>query len=609
MWSRMRGAVHQWWLRRRGQVATIGTAAVARDDQKLVMGLSPARIPTAKQLPYLLRVLSAPEKRLARWLTIVAVLALLVELGSLAWRHIVRLPRPGGTLTEGLVGIPQFINPALALPNTVDDELVRLAFRGLMRTDDQLRVVPDLAQTFVLSDDGKTYTATLKPDLRWSDGEALTAQDVKFTFDTIADGEYKSPWQSWFTNVQTNVIDERTVTFTLAKPLSPFPSYLTIGLLPQHAWSDATPQAFSLAELNTKPIGTGPYRFQSVTKDRSGNIKSYAFVPNKYFSGSAPLIKKIIFKLYPDEFTATDALRNGSIDSLGLAHLPDDQKLSSLRRQRWPINQMVVIFFNQKNNAALKDREVRQALSQATDRPAIIAQILPERAQPALGPLLPGALGYDANIHQPAYDLEAAKKLLDQAGWKLNDKNIRHKDKLSLSVVLSAVDNSLYGAVADLVAEQWRQLGAQVEVKKTEAARITKTVIRPREYQALLFGQIVPADPDPFLFWDSSQETETGFNLAGYYNKSIDGALAIIRENADPAKRLTALRDFQTAMAAESPAVFLYQTDYIYLHRKNLRGFQTERLVGPSGRSLDIEHWYLTTRLGWGQRDKNQLDR
>src|SRR5262249_20151603 len=145
--------------------------------------------------------------------------------------------------------------------------------------------------------------------LRWSDNEVLNAKDAVYTFETLADPDFKSPLVSIFQGLTVDAPDDQTIVFHLTAANPSFPSYLTVGLLPAHVWSDALPQTFALAELNLKPIGNGPFQFSSLTKDRSGNIRSYTFSRNKNYAGPAPYLNKIIIKFYGDEASAADALR------------------------------------------------------------------------------------------------------------------------------------------------------------------------------------------------------------------------------------------------------------------------------------------------------------
>ncbi len=583
-------------LRRRPPDAAETAAAADRD---LVMRLAPARIPSPRQFRHLSSILSAQEQRVTQVATSLAMLSLLVLSGHAVLRHLATVPRAGGTLTEALVGTPQFLNPVLARPFTVDADLSRLTFRGLMKVDERLRLVPDLAASVTAGGDGKSYTVTLPKNLRWSDGQPLTSDDIRYTFETIADPAYQSPWQTLYQGLAIATPDDRTAIFTLKDAFAPFISYLTIGLLPAHVWQDANPQSFALAELNAKPVGNGPYRFQSLTKDRAGNIRSYTFIRNKN-ANQQPYLDKVVIKLYPDQAAALDALATGAVDALGNISPADRAKVTKHHRLTpFALSQLTAVFFSQRTNPALRAKAVRQALALATDKTAIVAQALDGAGQAIDGPLLPGQEGYNPDLKRYEFNLDRAKALLDQSGWKTTTAGVRQKGSQQLTFVLTTVKDPVYEAVAKQLVSGWREIGATVELKTVSSDQMQKEVIRPRKYEALLFGQLYDADADPYPLWHSSQQKSTGFNLALSFLKGVDKDLEDARTTTDAAKRTKDLFDFQNIVAEEVPAIFLYQAEYLYAHPKTLRGFPTDRLVSATDRFDGLNRWYLRTGLQW----------
>lgn len=595
----------KWWRRTWSRLTILwprrhGVEQAQDDDRELVLSLSPSRIPSLKQLGYLPRLLSRRERRLVRLCLLVASLGLCILIGRLLFRHVVTIPHKGGTLTEAVVGIPQYLNPILARPYSADTELTRLIFRGLFRVDEHMRVVPDLADAVNVSADGKTYTVTLRPNLKWSDGTALTSADVVYTYETIADATYQSPIQGLYKNVSVAATDVSTVVFTLKEAYFPFPTALTLGLLPSAHWQDQTPQTFSLAELNVKPIGNGPYKFQSVTKDRNGNIRGFTFVRNTFFNDDAPLIDKVVIKVYPESTSAFEAVTSNAVDSLGGIAVSDLARAQRSRVvSRFGLSQITAVFFSQKSNPALKIKEVRQALALAVDRSALIKDAFNGVGRPAAGPLLPGQPGYAADIQVPAFDLAKANAALDQAGWKRGDTGIRAKNKQELAFAITTVNEPSYTAAANMLAETWNSLGAKVDVKVVEPERIQKDIIKPRSYDALLFGQIANSDANPYQFWHSSQQRDNGFALAVGFIKKIDQDLATAQQATTEQAFNDALRDFQAVMVDEVPAIILAQSEYLYAHERALRGITSTSLPAAADRFDTISSWYLKTRWGW----------
>ncbi len=581
-------------------------AEAARRDRELVFGLSQSRIPTSKQLNYVGQVLQPRERVWVQWLGFLAVLTALILFVSYLNRHIELQPRRGGVLTEGMIGVPQFINPALARISTVDDELTTLNFRGLMKMNEDFQLVPDLAKSIDVSPDGKVYTVKLQPHLKWSDGQPLTSRDAVYTFKTMADPLYQSPQLSIFQNVKVEAPDSQTIVFTLNEPLAPFLSYLIVGLLPEHLWVDATPQSFPLAELNLKPVGNGPFQFQSLAKDRDGNVKSMQFVRNSDYHGRAPYLNKVEVKFYPDYTSALQALSTGAIDSLGGIRYEDIAKVSSNHKiNDFAVSQLTAVFINQKTNGALKAKETRIALSYATNRAAIVDDVLMGHANPIVGPILPGYLGYNPGLKRYDYDLDKANQILEDAGWKKTESGIRQKGEQQLTFVFTVVNQPNQVAVAEQLKSDWEKIGANVEIKKVEPSAIQRDILRPRQYEALLFGQIFTTDPDPYPFWHSSQQKENGFNLSIFFSSKIDQDLEHGRRTTSNEERAVDYFDFQNVLAEEVPAIFLFENHYLYAHPKSLRGFDADRIVSGAQRFQNISTWYTNTWPRWVAKKSN----
>ena len=176
------------------------------------------------------------------------------------------IAKEGGTYHEGTVGQPRYISPILARTNDVDMNISRLVYSGLMRMDENGKVVGDLAESVDISDDGKTYTAHLRSGIKWHDGEQFNADDVLFTIQMIQNPDAKSPAAPIFQGVVAAKVDDQKVKFTLREPYAPFLYNLTQNIIPEHVWISVEPKNITLAEQNLKPIGTGPFVFKKLKK-------------------------------------------------------------------------------------------------------------------------------------------------------------------------------------------------------------------------------------------------------------------------------------------------------------------------------------------------------
>lgn len=570
-------------------------------EKQLVFSLAKKRFPTWEQLQYIPLYLSKKERIIIRILVGIMIAGTLFLLGSFYQRHVVHLPKNGGEYSEALVGQPAYINPLLA-QSDVDRDLTRLTYASLFRYDENLQLVPDLAESYTVSEDKKTYTVTLREGLTWQNGNALLADDVLYTFETIADSDYNSPFYSTFRGVGVSRIDDRTVNFTLTEPFAPFLSNLTIGILPAHVWGDVQPSNFRLAEYNTKPIGSGPYVFNELTKDRAGTIKTYNLIRNPHYHGSSPYIDSLTFRFYPDFETALAALKNGNAD--GISYTPKDyrdsiQKTDSITIHSLQLPQYTAVFFNQKNDI-FSNENITKALALGSDRQRIITEALNGQGKIVYAPILEGFLGYDADAEHFDYNPERAGQVLDEQGWTVPEGGgLRQKDGSELRFSLTTVDQSEYLKTADILRENWEALNIGVELKIMNPSRVDKEVIKPRNYEAFLYGEILGSDPDPYPFWHSSQSLEGGLNLSNYFNKDADKLLEEARQTDDPTVRGQKYVEFQRLLISDMPAVFLYSPSYDYPVNEKVRGINTTRITVPSDRYNGITNWHIKTQLGW----------
>jgi peptide/nickel transport system substrate-binding protein len=511
------------------------------------------------------------------------------------------IPAIGGTYTEGLVGTPRFINPLLAPGNHVDRDLSSLVFSGLMRVDTDGALVPDLAKEVRISDDKKIYTFTLRDNLIWHDGEPLTADDIVYTISSIKDPAFKSPLRVSFSGVDVKRIDDKTVSFTLPQPFPSFLEALTVGIIPQHLWYSIPPAQASLAEANIRPVGSGPYIFKMVTKDTAGSIRSMTLTRNTKYHGTVPRITELTFKFYPDFETAFDALKNKNVDGLGSAPLDaksDLEKNRSVQLKNLIIPQYNALFFNPEKNPVLKDAALRKALALGIDRDRIIREALQDSGNVVDTPLILNApSSHEGRMHY-GYDPNAAGKLLDDAGWKVDETTkLRNKDKAELTIALTSSDQQENATTAAIIKENWEALGIKVDLQIIDKTKIKKERIEPREYQVLLFGQILVSNQDAYAFWHSSQYKNPGNNLSVLGNKDIDAALEQLRNTNDPAVQTELYKKFETKLTNEVFAIFLYNPTYLYPLGKNVRGADDlKHIAMPSDRFNGITHWYVATK-------------
>lgn len=602
-------------------------------DARLVRSVTTFKLPSAKQWKYLPRLLSVSEKRIALALVLIAAVSGSILAGMLYTATTHETTQKGGSYTEGLVGSPQYINPLFLQNNDADRDLSALIYSSLIRYNERREPVGDLADHYTVSADGKTYTFALRQGIVWHDEEAFSADDVLFTFGKIQDPTLKSPLYISFKDVKVEKKDNQTIAFILQKPFAPFLDLMTVGILPQHIWKDIPNEQIPLAAYNIKPIGTGPWKFQTLQKEKDGSIISYTLVRNESYYGNVPLLDKMTFKFYPDTDAAVQGLKNRNVQ--GISFLPRMlrdrlKKDSDLSYYNFHLPQYTALFFNQDKKKELASLGVRKALSFAIDKDRIVREVLGGEGSVIASPILSGFIGYDASLKPEAFDLSKAAKLLIDAGWKKNENgqwyqektvkertlvtttNARGK-KISKTVVQSSIKASPPLSITIVTADQeelvktahsieegWKSLGIITDVQLSDPERIKQEVIDPRAYDVFVYGEIIGSDPDLYPFWHSSQARAPGLNLAGFSNASADKLLENARIETDQQKRSEMYKSFQKILVDAQPAVFLVNPSYNYVVEKKIKGISDGKyIVYPSDRFVDASNWHVKVKREW----------
>lgn len=484
----------------------------------------------------------------------------------------------------------------------MDGDISQAVYSGLLKYDSNGNLINDLAESYEVSDDKTTYTFHLRRDATWQDGQKFDAHDVIFTINLLTNPAFKSPLRSNWQGIETDLVDDYTLTFKIQSVYVGFLNNLTFGILPAHLWESVEADKFSLTDLNLKPIGTGPYRYSQFQKDSDGNILSYELVANPTYFEGRPYISKITFNFYSDEDSVIEAYNRKEI--MGVGGIPP-QKISSLKLlqstylHKINIPRYFAVFLNQVKSVTLAHDEVREALSYATNREEIIQEVLFGNGQSAYSPILESMIGHKDDLNKRDFNLDKANQLLEDKGWKKGDDGIRKKDNTRLEINLITADWDELSQTAQIIKRQWEKVGIRVNVNVLSISDFQQNYIRPREYDALLFGQVLGADPDPFSFWHSTQKKDPGLNLSLFGSDETDKLIENGRAEFDSEKRAQIYRDFQEKLNQEVPAIFLYSPNYIYPINKNIQGAELNILISPSKRFSEINKWFIRTNRVW----------
>jgi peptide/nickel transport system substrate-binding protein len=551
-------------------------------DKKLVYSLSPRKIPTTKQFKYLNKFLS-PKESLILKISLVILFLNIVYLGVIFFQNNFKnSPVFGGTYIEATVGYPRLINPLYAISRDVDNDLSRLIYSSLFSYDSFGVLQNDLVESFTIDSEGKEYQLVIKEGVKWHDNEILTSDDVVFTFNLIQDEKFNSPLRSELVGIKVEKINEKTIKFILPEPYAPFLDLLTFGIMPQHVWQGVSADTIILNDSNLKPIGSGPYKIKTLLKSKSGDLKEYQLIANLDYYKEV-YIENLIIRFFSNNIEAIDSFNNNQVD--GLSALPFVNKDDLLKRDS--VNtynlikpQIVGLFFN-LNKDGLKEVEIRTALAKAIDKNDLINNVYGNAYQVASGPILKNSFAYNSEVE----NINNYSKV--EAAEKLAGKNLKIK--------LTAININGNSRVAEQIKSYWESVGVSVEIDLISLEQAAET-IKKRDFDVILYGQLVGGDPDVYAFWHSSQAGSQGFNISEYKNDEADKLLSEARVATNELERIEKYKAFQNIVNTDVPVIFLYSPSYTYVQNKKVKGFVGDAIISPADRFGQINDWYIKTK-------------
>jgi peptide/nickel transport system substrate-binding protein len=576
-----------------------------RINQSKVTG----KLPSKTQINLVLASFSKREWVVFMSLIGVFIVSTLLILNTINRSFMVMVPLRGGQISEGIMGSPRFVNPVLAFSDT-DKDLVSLFYSGLMRKDETGKLIPDLAENYEVSKDGLIYTFTLKENLSFHDGKPLTVDDVIFTIEKTKDPIIKSPRKGNFDGVSIEKINDRTIKFTLKQPYASFLENTTLGILPKNIW-DHSP--LELNDANTNPIGSGPYMLTSSGKQSSGIIDSYEMTSFKKFALGAPYIKNITLRFYKNENDLINSLKNGSVDQISSIMPENAENLKELnyRIESAVLPRVFGLFFNQNQNHLFTNKTVVKAINDTIDKDRIVREVLYGYGVAIDDPIPPNMIAYQKLNNEKEVSreeiLNKVKISLDKDGWKIGpsgflEKTVTEKRKKTTTVLEFSISTGNAPELersAEIIRQDLSAIGMKVEVRTFEVGNLNQSVIRPRKYDALLFGQIINNESDLLAFWHSSQRKDPGLNVAMYTNAKVDKILEDAFITVDASARVKKYAQFEAEITKDMPAVFLYSPKFIYTVREDLKGLMMDHIISPSDRFSHIYSWYTETDNVW----------
>lgn len=518
-----------------------------------------------------------------------AALALAASLGGCSSRPTASpSPAPLGSLTLALVGRPASIDP-LTVSDATGFALDGLIYDGLVRVAPNLEPRPDLASSWRVSADGRTYTFHLDPHARWQNGAQVTSQDVAFSLRAYRDPANGSEMAPQLTVVRSvRALGPSTVQVELVRPYAPFlVQVASLPILPEHLLASAGSGPKSIAQaLNSHPVGSGPFRL--VRLIASGAL----LVRNPHYFLGAPKLKELHLVFSPTATAALHELRQGKVD---YAPVPD---LDAAAVSTWPAVhlqhavalQFASIVWNM-DLPPFSSPALRRALYFAIDRGKIIKAAVGGYGSLSQGPIPPSSWAFDASLSQRPYEPKKALAILASLGWHQVHGILRGPKGEPLRLTILTTGGSPSRSVAlGLVVRDLTAIGVQVTVRSEDFTHYLDDFIAG-EFQAAFVERGLTADPDVTAYFGSPRINSSGENAGLYHDAAVDRALVAERTAVDQSARRTAILQLQQAMAVDPPGLFLYFPDDVVALSGRFGGFE----IDPSGAFWDAQDWHSKT--------------
>jgi len=528
---------------------------------------------------YVLTYKSLPAKKIFLfWLcAILGIIFLFLAITTFSNKFLIEIPTYGGSITEGMVGVPRYINPILASTDSEKD-LTKLIFSGLLKKDIYGNLINDLADEVLESEDKLTYTVYLNPEAKFHDGVKVTADDIIFTLNKVQDKKLNSPIAINFEGVSAEKIDDLTLAFHLKTPFYHFKESLTFGVLPRHLLEHFSTEEFAFSEFNIQPVGSGPFKIDSIIK-KSNIASKYSLVANKDYLGGRPYLDNIDINIYQNTEDILSALNDGRINStayLGYSSLErvDQSKRNTLSRN---LTTIYSLSFNPNKNELLADKSVRSYLAKSIDKQEIINSVFG---------------GYVTK-----------KDFFFGDSTAINDSELKNLEKLEGKTLnITTTDLIDLKQVTEKIADSWRAQGVEVNVIVYSVSNLAE-VIKDRDFEMLVFGSIIERDTDLYAYWHSGQRTYPGLNITNYTSTAMDKNLESLRQDFSE-ERAAILNKINEELIKEMPAVPLYSNNLNYVVTNKDLATQLDQalptnLLDKSERFVNVKEWFKYKEKVW----------
>ncbi|RXJ01109.1 peptide-binding protein [Anaerobacillus alkaliphilus] len=498
-------------------------------------------------------------------------------------------PKQGGNLVLGTSGEPVLFN-SLYHQDSASADVTDLVFAGLMRTNENLEVVPSIAVDFPeISEDGLEWTYTMREGVLFHDGQEVTAEDVAFTYNIFLHEDYTGPRAGSFTALdKVEAINDYQVKYTLNEADARFSTLMGYGILPKHILGDIPiGDLEEYREFNIdQPIGAGPFKFVSWTPGQNLVVEAF----DEYFEGR-PYLDRVTFRFASDANALVLLLETGDIDHM---IVPTTELATVQSYDHVTVSDVLALRYDyigwNLDRPLFQDVRVRQALTLAIDRQEIVDTIMEGNATVAHAPVSPLSWAYNDNVPRFDYDPERAKQLLAEAGWEPGPDGILQKDGERFSfTILSNSGNVVRRDIGIIAQQYYSQIGIEVKAEQMEWGAFLEKINPPNfDFDAVVLAWGLALDPDPSAIWHS-KEIENGLNRSAYRNDRVDEISDINTTILDQAERAAALAEVWEILAEEQPYTYLFYPQQFVAMSNDLKGFTHH----PRVDMYRVNEWWL----------------
>ena len=500
----------------------------------------------------------------------------------------------GGLLVNAMVGEPSNLIAMIA-GDSASSAIAGNIFNSLIKYDEKLNHAPELAKSWEISEDQKTITFTLKDNIFWADGIALTSEDVLFTWQLVTNPKTRTPYASDYLLVkEASAPNPYTFKVTYGETYAPaIDTWASLHILPKHILKD---EDINSTFFSRKPTGSSYYQL-----DKWISGQQVSLTTNKKSSQGAPQIEQLISRIIPDTSSQFLELTADNIDLMSINPIQYERVfparqdlLEKINLYKELGNGYTYLGFNLKK-APFDDVNVRRAINYAIDKNEVIKGVLLGLGEPISSPYKPGTRWNNPNLQPYPYDPNKAVKLLQNAGYEKNKNGYFEKDGKVLGFEILTNQNKQREMTAVLVQRRLKEIGIDVSIRVLEWASFINRFIKTGDFNAVVLGWSLSLDPDQFNIWHSSQQGPGQFNFIGYENAEVDRLLEEGRKELNVNKREIIYHKFSEQLLSDSPIVYLYAGYGLSAVNKRVQGIKNPS--PPAGIYHNSYEWFIPRTL------------